>query len=42
MYKEELDKILGPDATTIVMDTNNDKEDRFKSIVVIVMRKQKC
>lgn len=30
MYKEELDKILGPDATTIVMDTNNDKEDRFK------------
>lgn len=30
MYKEELDKILGPDATTIVMDTNNDKEDKFK------------
>ena len=30
MYKEELDKILGPDATTIGMDTNNDKEDKFK------------
>lgn len=30
MYKEELDKILGPDASTIVMDTNNDKEDKFK------------
>lgn len=30
MYKKELDKLLGPDATTIVMDTNNDKEDRYK------------
>ncbi|MCZ8514958.1 HsdR family type I site-specific deoxyribonuclease [Paenibacillus filicis] len=31
MYKEELDKLLGPDATTIVMDTNNDKEDKYKA-----------
>ncbi|REE84556.1 type I restriction enzyme R subunit [Paenibacillus taihuensis] len=31
MYKEELDKILGPEATTIVMDTNNDKEDKYKA-----------
>lgn len=31
MYKEELDYLLGPDATTIVMDTNNDKEDRYKA-----------
>ena len=30
LYKEELDKIMGPDASTIVMDTNNDKEDRYK------------
>ena len=30
-YKEVLDDIMGPDATTIVMDTNNDKEDRFKA-----------
>lgn len=30
LYKKELDKLLGPDATTIVMDTNNDKEDRYK------------
>lgn len=29
-YKEELDKLLPPGATTIVMDTNNDKEDRYK------------
>ncbi|MCR4817351.1 MAG: HsdR family type I site-specific deoxyribonuclease, partial [Fretibacterium sp.] len=29
-YKEELDKLLGPDASTIVMDTNNDKADRYK------------
>ena len=29
-YKEVLDGLLGEDATTIVMDTNNDKEDRFK------------
>ena len=31
LYKEELDKLLGPDASTIVMDTNNDKEDRYKA-----------
>ncbi len=31
MYKEELDKLLGPEATTIVMDTNNDKADRYKA-----------
>ena len=31
LYKQELDKLLGEDATTIVMDTNNDKEDRYKA-----------
>lgn len=31
LYKEELDKILGSDASTIVMDTNNDKENRYKA-----------
>ncbi len=31
MYKEELDKLLGPDASTIVMDTNNDKADKYKA-----------
>ena len=30
LYKRELDKILGEHASTIVMDTNNDKEDRYK------------
>lgn len=30
MYKKELDKLLGEYATTIVMDTNNDKADRYK------------
>jgi len=30
LYKQELDKILGEEASTIVMDTNNDKEDRYK------------
>ena len=30
MYKAVLDELLGEDATTIVMDTNNDKEDRYK------------
>jgi len=30
LYKQELDKYLGEYATTIVMDTNNDKEDRYK------------
>ena len=31
LYKQVLDELLGPDATTIVMDTNNDKEDRYKT-----------
>lgn len=30
LYKKQLDKLLGEDATTIVMDTNNDKEGRYK------------
>ena len=30
-YKLVLDELLGPEATTIVMDTNNDKEDRYKA-----------
>ncbi len=30
LYKKELDKLLGEEASTIVMDTNNDKEDRYK------------
>lgn len=30
LYKNELDKLLGEDASTIVMDTNNDKEDKYK------------
>lgn len=30
MYKEELDKLLSEEASTIVMHTNNDKEDRYK------------
>lgn len=30
MYKEELDRLLGTEASTIVMDTNDDKEDRYK------------
>lgn len=29
-YKEELDKLMGEDETTVVIDTNNDKEDRYK------------
>lgn len=29
-YKAELDKLLGEQCSTIVMDTNNDKADRFK------------
>ena len=29
-YKEILDELLGEEATTIVMDTNNDKKDRYK------------
>ncbi|MGP1508584.1 MAG: type I restriction endonuclease subunit R [Sphaerochaeta sp.] len=30
-YKQELDILMGPEATTIVMDTNNDKADRYKA-----------
>ena len=30
MYKTVLDELLGEDATTIVMDANNDKEDRYR------------
>lgn len=30
-YKQELDILMGPKATTIVMDTNNDKADRYKA-----------
>ena len=30
LYKEQLDRLLGPEATDIVMDTNNDKEDKYK------------
>ncbi len=30
LYKKQLDELLGEDATTIVMDTNNDKEGRYK------------
>ncbi len=29
-YKEELDKLLGTKASTIVMDTNDDKQDKYK------------
>ncbi|MCI9502010.1 MAG: HsdR family type I site-specific deoxyribonuclease [Hungatella sp.] len=31
LYKEELDRLLGTEASTIVMDTNDDKEDRYKA-----------
>ena len=31
LYKKELDRLLGEDASTIVMDTNNDKADRYKA-----------
>lgn len=31
LYKRELDKLLGEEASTIVMDTNNDKEDKYKA-----------
>ena len=31
LYKKELDDLLGEEASTIVMDTNNDKEDRYKA-----------
>lgn len=30
-YKEELDKLLGPEVSTIVMDTNDDKADAYKA-----------
>ncbi|MBQ9326422.1 MAG: hypothetical protein IJ246_11710 [Clostridia bacterium] len=30
LYKHELDKLLGKKTSTIVMDTNNDKEDKYK------------
>ena len=30
MYKEELDKLLGAQCSTIVMDTNDDKADKYK------------
>ncbi len=29
LYKEQLDKLLGADVSTIVMDTNNDKEGKY-------------
>jgi type I restriction enzyme R subunit len=31
LYKRELDRLLGEDSSTIVMDTNNDKADRYKA-----------
>ncbi|NCB43536.1 MAG: HsdR family type I site-specific deoxyribonuclease [Clostridia bacterium] len=31
LYKKELDKLLGEYTSTIVMDTNNDKEDKYKA-----------
>lgn len=31
LYKKQLDQLLGEEATTIVMDTNNDKEDKYKA-----------
>lgn len=31
LYKKELDKLLGEYSTAIVMDTNNDKEDKYKA-----------
>lgn len=30
LYKRALDKLLGEQTSTIVMDTNNDKEDKYK------------
>lgn len=30
LYKQELDKLLGSQTSTIVMDTNNDKENRYR------------
>jgi len=31
LYKKELDQLLGEYTSTIVMDTNNDKEDKYKA-----------
>lgn len=31
MYKEIIDELLGEQASNIVMDTNNDKEDKYKA-----------
>lgn len=31
LYKEELDRLLGEEASTVVIDTNNDKEDKYKA-----------
>lgn len=31
LYKNELDKLMGEETSTIVMDTNNDKEDKYKA-----------
>lgn len=30
-YKEVLDTLMSPEETTVVIDTNNDKEDRYKA-----------
>ena len=30
LFKKEMDALLGEDATTIVIDTNNDKDDKYK------------
>ena len=30
LYKRALDRLLGEQTSTIVMDTNNDKEDKYK------------
>ncbi len=30
LYKRELDKLLGPESSTVIIDTNNDKEDKYK------------
>lgn len=39
LYKEQLDKLLGPEATDIVMHTSNDKEDKYKNIEEPEMKK---
>lgn len=31
LYKQELDRLMPPEASTIVIDTNNDKADRYKA-----------